>query len=441
MEFFIIFILILLLAVAVSLAYQFYKKSNSYKQRFSKVISEDEELQRIKDEKSQSLSALNELKASYAKNKQIHDTLLEQVAVYSEEVGLYELGIYEPHFDFDASEKFKNKIKECKERQKTLVKNESAFFCNTEWTVEGSKSKGKAMTNRGIRLTSRAFNNECDAAISNVSWNNVAKLEVRLQKAFDAINKLNTSSQIHISQDYLNLKLEELRLYHEYKEKRQEEKEAQAEAKRQIREEAKLQKELDKAIKEEEQYKKLLAKVKAEAAKASGEQLDALNTRITLLTGELEEAHSNSERAKSMAQQTRVGNIYVISNIGSFGENVYKIGMTRRLDPMDRVKELGDASVPFIFDVHAIIYTEDAPKLESDLHSVFNNKRVNRVNLRKEFFNVSLEEIEAEVIKICPETEFIKIPEARDYRETVSINNRDQESTISCVKESFPTAI
>ena len=366
---------------------------------------------------------------------------MEQVAVYSEEVGLYELGIYEPHFDFDASEKFKNKIKECKERQKTLVKNESAFFCNTEWTVEGSKSKGKAMTNRGIRLTSRAFNNECDAAISNVSWNNVAKLEVRLQKAFDAINKLNTSSQIHISQDYLNLKLEELRLYHEYKEKRQEEKEAQAEAKRQIREEAKLQKELDKAIKEEEQYKKLLAKVKAEAAKASGEQLDALNTRITLLTGELEEAHSNSERAKSMAQQTRVGNIYVISNIGSFGENVYKIGMTRRLDPMDRVKELGDASVPFIFDVHAIIYTEDAPKLESDLHSVFNNKRVNRVNLRKEFFNVSLEEIEAEVIKICPETEFIKIPEARDYRETVSINNRDQESTISCVKESFPTAI
>lgn len=126
----------------------------------------------------------------------------------------------------------------------------------------------------------------------------------------------------------------------------------------------------------------------------------------------------------SMAQQTRRGHVYVISNIGSFGEDVYKIGMTRRLEPMDRVKELGDASVPFSFDVHALIFSEDAPALENTLHKEFENKRVNLINTRREFFNVTLSEIESVVVKNHGYIEFTKLAEAEQYRETVAIRNR-----------------
>lgn len=441
MQIIIILILLILLGTATYFLFKFYRKNQFYRKRFPKIVNEDEELEKLKKEKEKTILELEKIKKSYTQSKVIHDQLLHQVSVYNEEVGLYELGFYQPHFDFDTSEKFKLQIKACKDNQKFLIKNESAFFCNIEWALEGSKSKGKAMTNRGIRLTSRAFNNECDVAISNVSWSNIDKMELRIQKAFDSINKLNTSSQIYISQDYLNLKLEELRLSHEYKEKKQDEKEAQADAKRQLREEAKLQKELDAAIKEEELYEKLLKKAEAKASKSSGEELEALNAQIALLNSSLAEAHSNSERAKSMAQQTRVGHIYVISNIGSFGEDVYKIGMTRRLDPMDRVKELGDASVPFIFDVHAIIYTQDAPKLENELHSIFNTRRVNRVNSRKEFFNVSLNDIESEMLKLCPDAEFVKIPEAKDYRETIAMQKASDQSKGSEAAEKFPNSI
>ena len=125
-----------------------------------------------------------------------------------------------------------------------------------------------------------------------------------------------------------------------------------------------------------------------------------------------------------MAQQTKRGHVYVISNIGSFGENIYKIGMTRRLDPMDRIRELGDASVPFPFDVHAIIFSEDAPSLENTLHKAFENKRVNLVNPRKEFFDVTLAEIEAVVHENNASIQFTQIAEARDFRETKAIKNK-----------------
>ena len=145
--------------------------------------------------------------------------------------------------------------------------------------------------------------------------------------------------------------------------------------------------------------------------------------RIAILEQQLAEAEAKEERAKSMAEQTRKGHVYVISNIGSFGEDVYKIGLTRRLEPMDRVKELGDASVPFPFDVHAMIYTDDAPGLETALHREFNSKRVNAVNLRKEFFNVDLASIQEAVEKIVGiEAEFKITALAEDYYESLRLS-------------------
>ena len=408
--------LILTVALIVTL-----KKNMFYTKEYSNIISIDEEIIKSQKEKEKIDKTIADLKQSYKEKKIIFDKLLKQVAIYDEEIELAELGFYKPSFDFDTSEEYKEEIIKVKSLQKEMISAKTAIYATTEWTVEGSKAKGRTMTNRGIRLTARAFNNECDSATSNIAWNNIERMEQRIIKAFEAINKLNESNHIVIEYDYLKLKIKELKLTHEYKEKKHDEKEEQAEIRRQMREETKLQQEVEKAQKDEEKYQKLLDKAKNEAEKASGDKLNKLQESIKALNLDLEEARVKNERAKSMAQQTKSGHVYVISNIGSFGENVYKIGMTRRLEPLDRVKELGDASVPFIFDVHAMIYSDDAPALENSLHKLFDSQRVNLVNSRKEFFKVTLEEIEAQAKKISSNVEFIKTAEAKDYTESKAI--------------------
>ena len=256
-------------------------------------------------------------------------------------------------------------------------------------------------------------------------------MEERIYKAFEVINKLGEQNHIEITDEYLTLKLNELRLVHEYQEKLYEEKEEQRRIKEQMREEEKALREIEKAKreaeKEEERYQKALEKAKLDVEQAQGAKLEKLNENIRLLEEKLRQAHEQKERAVSRAQLTKSGHVYVISNIGSFGENVYKIGMTRRLDPVDRLKELGDASVPFSFDVHAMIYSENAPELENKLHKIFDSKRVNLVNLRKEFFKINLDEIEQSVVENHGEIEFTKIAEAKEYRESVAINEKQLE--------------
>lgn len=417
------------------------KLSKSYQQRFASVIDADEETRKVKLDKALVQQETQKLQDDYKVKRNIYEELRRVAAVYDDTIEMAELGFYEPQFDFNTSEKYKEKITNVKQAQKTLIKGKVAIVCSTKWTVEGSASKGKTMTNRGIRLTARAFNNECDAATAGVRWNNVSRMVDRITRAYEAINKLNETNVIHIEYDYLQLKLDELRLTHEYREKKQVEKEEQAEIRRRIREETKLQHDLENSLKEEGKYQKLLDKAKKEAEKASGEKLEQLRASLEKLSRELEEAKSKSERARSMAEQTRSGHVYVISNLGSFGEGVYKIGMTRRLEPLDRVQELGDASVPFVFDVHALIYSKDAPSLESALHRVFNADRLNLVNNRKEFFNVKLEDIEAEVLKLDPSAEFVVTAEARQYRESMSIRALRDEALRLKEKENFPMEI
>ena len=433
---------LLIIIIIFIVAYKSKFKNNYYEAKYSKIIDVDSEVEKANNRKDEIDKNIKELRLSYKEKKQIFDKLVKEAAIYDETIELAELGFYKPHHDFDVSEQYKEQITSIKAKQKQMIYNKEAIYCDTEWTVEGSKAKGRTMTNRGIRLVARAFNNECDAAISSTIWNNAERMEQRIEKAYKAINKLNDSTAINISRQYLRLKIEEFRLSHEYKEKKQQEKEEQAEIRRQMREESKLEQEMEKAIKEENKYNKLLAKAKDEAEKASGIKLEKLQEKISSLNNELLEAHAKSERAKSMAQQTKLGHVYIISNIGSFGERVYKIGMTRRLEPFDRVKELGDASVPFIFDVHAMICADDAPALEKTLHKSFDQKRVNLVNSRKEFFNVSLEEIEEEVRKIAPDADFIETSEARQYRESQAIRvYREQQNSASNSLNELPETI
>lgn len=350
------------------------------------------------------------------------------------------MGAFIPIFKYDTPDSYKKKIEEVTNLQKEMIKSKQAVISTTDWVVNGSKAEGKKLTNQSIRLVSRAFNNEVNVIIKNVSWRNFDASLARIEKAFFDINKFSKSNNIHISVKYLNLKIEEMELVYEYQLKIQEQKEELAEAKRLIREEEKLQSDRLKAQKEEEKYAALLKKAQQDLIKSTGKELDALNEKISQLSMQLEEAHQANERAISMAQQTKSGFVYIISNIGSFGENVYKIGMTRRLEPLDRVKELSGASVPFVFDTHAMIYSKDAPGLEAKLHNRFSERRVNLANFRKEYFNVSLEEIEQEVSELGIECEFFRVPEAEEYRKT-KILKKEAEEKREEVEAAFPEFI
>lgn len=411
-------------------------------ERFAHVIDVEAEASEKEQEVRRLEAKIEEIRASYRDKRQLLDSLLKEVAIYDEQIESAELGFYEPHFNFDTPEQYKEEIQAIRGQQKELISKGGGIYCRTEWTVEGSRTKGRALAKKAVKITARAFNNECDAAIASVSWNNIQRMEQRVQKAFESINKLNETNHVVIDSDYLRLKLQELQLAFEYAEKKQAVKEEQAELRSQMREEAKLEQERENALKEEDKFAKMLMRAREQANKAAGDKLAELNEQIAKLDEELRLAHEKSERALSMAQQTKSGHVYVISNIGSFGKDVYKIGMTRRLEPLDRVKELGDASVPFIFDVHAMIYCDDAPALENTLHRVFDERRLNLVNTRKEFFHVTLDEIKAEALRLAPEAEFVVTAEARDYRESQSIlGQRKKQKVTEAIAEALPAEI
>ena len=432
----------LLVAAVILLTILFiraYKDRMVLRKRWGPAISVDEEVAMLTKQRDKLSGDIEQVRSDYAEKRSIYTRLKKEIAVYNDKLALAELGVYEPHFEFTDLEDFKTKIKEVRESQKAMVRAKTAVICTTPWTVDGSVAKGRTMTNRNIRLTLRAFNNECEAAIANARWNNVNAMEKRILRAADQIDKMNRSNTIFIEQEYISKKLRELYLKHEYKEARKREKDKRLERKRLEREEKKREQEARKAEREEKRYRKLLEKAQKEAR----ESIDAmkaaeLKQRVDELERNLQEANEKLKRARSMAELTRAGYVYVVSNIGSFGNEVVKIGMTRRLNPEDRVKELGDASVPFKFDTHALVYTEDAPAMETALHEKFGNRRLNAVNLRKEFFRVDLKEVENALKEIDPEVEFIKEREAQEYMETVAL--KEQELRVAD-EEEFPESI
>jgi hypothetical protein len=363
------------------------------------------------------------------------EALQTEFSKLDEESNLQSFGFYKPRYDFADSKQYQARLELIRESQKAMLKTKTAATCPIEWTVNGSKVEGRKSTNQTLKLMLRAFNGECDAATAKVKYNNVHVMEARINKAHEMINGLAEVNQCHIAELYRDYKLQELHLTHEYEEKLQEEKEEQRRIREQMREEEIAQREIEKARqdaeREEGRFTQALAKAREEVEKAVGAKQAKLQGEIEELQRRLSEAQANKERAIARAQMTRSGHVYIISNIGSFGEHVYKIGMTRRLDPMDRIHELSDASVPFHFDVHAIIFCEDAPSLETRLHQTFNRRRTNRVNNRKEFFNVAIEDIAAAVQEHHGSIEFTLAAEAVEYRKTQAILADEHLQTLS----------
>lgn len=280
--------------------------------------------------------------------------------------------------------------------------------------------------NTAIAFITNAFNGKADVHASRLRHDNVGKLVQALKDDYLLLNNYGQAFRnARINPSYLALRTEELKWGAIVLDFREKEREEQRAIREQIKEEEKALKEYERAIrdaeKEEQLLRKAYEKAKREFEKSSDDQKAIYDREMSDLLSKLKEAEEKNERALSMAQQTRAGHVYIISNIGSFGDNVLKLGMTRRLEPMDRVKELGDASVPFTFDVHAMIYSEDAPTLEKMLHHYFNHQRVNKVNYKKEFFRVALTDVKNYLEEQGIQAKFTLKAEALQYRESLRI--------------------
>ncbi len=282
-----------------------------------------------------------------------------------------------------------------------------------------------------IRFVIDAFNGRVDAILSRTKHDNYGTLEREIRDAFSLVN-LNGKAfrDARVLPAYLDARLSELKWAVVVHELRQKEREEQRLIKERIREEEKVRREYERAIQEaqkkEELIREAIEKTRSEVELATAEQRAKLEDRIAKLSQELANTASKT-RALSMAQQTRAGHVYVISNLGAFGEDVFKIGMTRRLEPLDRIKELGDASVPFGFDVHAMIYSQDAPALEFLLHTEFDDRRINKINFRKEFFRLPLQKIRDLVSSKGMDVSFTMLAEASQWKETQAIERMTPE--------------
>lgn len=308
-------------------------------------------------------------------------------------------------------------LKLARENSSRMVSAGTAATCDY---VEVSRK------NTAIAFVIDAFNGKVDSILSKIKKDNYGTLEQKIKDAYELVNFNGRAFRnAKITPEYLAARLEELKWGVRVQELKAQAQEEQRRLREQIREEERARREYERAMKdaakEEEMLRKAMEKAQKQIESATEAKRAEYEAKLEDLKQKLLEAEERGQRALSMAQQTKHGNVYVISNLGSFGENVYKVGMTRRLDPLDRVRELGDASVPFPFDVHAIIESDDAPALETTLHKALSLMQVNKVNPRKEFFRVTLSDIKAMVEKMGLQTAWTMDAAAAEYRETLAI--------------------
>lgn len=380
------------------------------------------------------ISALIENKEKY--NSQITDKKneikeLKQKLISTEDsIEMESFGLYEPKYNFASSLAYKEQLQVIRGLQKAEIKKKTATYFSENWTVDGSLAKGRKMTNDNIKQILRAFNNECEAAINKVKYSNLSSIEKRIQTSYTQLNKMNESVKVAITPNYLDLKIQELYLAFEYERKKQEEKELLREQREKEREEKALQKELQskkKVIdKDINHYKKMIDELNEKLKSVSEEARVSLEQEILDLQTNVQEKEEEKQELDYRSAHASAGYVYIISNIGAFGQDVVKIGVTRRLDPLERIAELSSASVPFKFDVHALIFSYEAYQLESDLHNYFDKYRINKINHRKEFFRVPIDEIESKLEEYKNLTiDFNRNPDAEEYYQSISINNKD----------------
>jgi hypothetical protein len=326
---------------------------------------------------------------------------------------LQEVGIYRYHHLLENSEEYRDRLHNLQERIAESVKGGDAILASEMFTFDNSLAKGRRMTHDLSKLMLRAYNAEADNCVRSLRAGNVVTAKRRLEAAVTAIRRLGAMMEMAISPAYHAMRIEELELCSDFLMKVQEEKERAREERERLREERKVAQELaaerERLDKERAHYQNAIDALRASDDEAG---VAELLERLRLVDEAI--AH-NDYRAANI----RAGYVYVISNEGAFGKNVVKIGLTRRLEPHDRVRELGGASVPFPFDVHALFFSDDAVSLETELHHHFADRRMNHVNERREFFFAAPHEVRIVLAeKVGNLLEFTEEPEATQFRQS-----------------------
>lgn len=389
------------------------------------ILKQQKNLELLESEIVKKQSKYSEIETKFIQKQSDIHTLQSKLIVIEDDLLMESYGLYVPKYDFATSLGYKEKLTSIRSTQKQMIKDKSAVNYFDNWAVDGSKAKGRKMTNDNIKQILRSFNNECEASINKVKYNNIQSIEKRIKTSFEQLNKLNKSIKLSITNEFLNLKLNELYLAYEYERKKQDEKEELKEQREREREEKALQKEIqskkkviDKDIKH---YQNLIDELKKKISESrSDEERDSIEQQIIDLGVKVKEREEEKEELDYRTAHASAGYVYIISNIGAFGDDVVKIGVTRRIDPLERIGELSSASVPFKFDVHALIFSYDAYKLETELHQYFNSYRINKVNNRKEFFKVPISKIEEKLAEYGELTiDFRANVDAEEYRESL----------------------
>lgn len=323
-----------------------------------------------------------------------------------------------------SANEIKNELSLEKLKEKELIKNDEAV-------LKFDQSSTKSILNKQAKQLLRAFNSEADYYISNITMRNVDNYRNKLAKSFETLNSLFAIDGVQLNQKLLTYKLKQLDIVYKFQKQLDIERELLKAQKEEIREQQKVEKELQNAKrkleKEEKQFNNELSKLMKYLNSAQNEvEKNIYADKIKELEEKIKVLEKDKQNVLERETNTRAGYVYIISNIGSFGKDVYKIGMTRRLEPMDRISELSSASVPFPFDVHALIFSEDAPALENTLHKYFKKQEVNKVNQRKEFFKVNLEEIKELVHNEYNNTvHFTDLAAAEQYFESLKIEQQE----------------
>lgn len=421
--------------------------------KLNELRAQDAEMEKTYEPASREEKRLDELSNEYKKLQSNYLEKLTALRKSEKRLSQYYLGVgttdsvsYSSLAKNSTVSDIEVRLQDIKSSLKFLVSEKNACVCSmgSDVVVNGKKSEAKKLFNREIKLRLRCLDNEFKAAAALVDWNNINRLIQRTKDTFDEINSSGQIVKTYLKEKYLKLKIEELRLTYELNQAKQDLKETEREEARLIREAEREEKRIiaaaEKAEKERQIMEKLVAEELAKLESSSEEQ----KALYQLHKQQLEELKEKEKRAVSLAQTTRAGYVYVISNKTSFGEGVVKIGMTRRADPNDRVKELGDASVPELFDVHAFAFTDDAPTLEKHLHNTFAEQRVNLVNNRKEFFTVPPSEV-LEILKVYEapveielfDIEAIKFEgEMKSPHESLT-QSTEEDSNKTCVEQSL----
>lgn len=394
------------------------------------LLTLEENAEKIKISIKNGQVEINSIKTEINDLEDTVQDLKSDLDLYSRIENFVGYGIFEePQYLYETPERYQVEIKRVREQQKEMISKAQAVELASEIEIYGTSKTAQEVLSGQAKLMLRTFNIECDYLLEKLNPSNLDRTLERIEKIADGIEKTTVSLCTGITTPYIELKFEECRLFYEYKLKKAAQDEEQRLIREQMREEARALKEYDKAIaeteKEEKIYRNMLEKVQKQLQAAHEDEKDNLKNQVQVLEAQLKEAEEKGQRAKSMAEQTRKGYVYIISNIGSFGEQVYKIGLTRRIEPTERIDELSSASVPFVFDVHAIIYSDDAPALETALHKRFDQFRINAVNRRKEFFRVSLEDIRAAVEEMLDsDQDFVMTATAEEYYESLRLQGR-----------------